>query len=1125
MNNNSYRQSLPVPKHLYRIMKLTIVALVVCLGSLFANDAYPQAAKISLTAQQMSISEVLRTIEKQTDYLFVYDKSKINANREVTLNVTNRQVSEVLSQLFQGTDVSYQVIGKNITLMHQASASIISQQEEKKITGTVVDINGESIIGANIVVKGTTNGIITDFDGKFSLNVPTKSTLLVTYIGYLDQEIVVARKSSFNIILKEDSELLEEVVVVGYGTVKKRDLTGSVAAIKGSDLAARKTTQLTNALQGAISGVMVTRDNGAPGESGSIKVRGVTTIGNTDPLVIVDGVPGSLDDVNPNDVESLSVLKDAASSSIYGARAAAGVIVITTKRAKETDLSLNYQFEYGMEIPTQQPEYVNIERYLQMTNELRYNDNPAGGKNQTYSDEQIENWRANNQTDPNNFPMTDMTDLMMRSSAPRQTHTINLTGGSKHVKSKASFIYDRVEGLTTAERYYERFMIRTNNDFTFNKYIGAELDMNFKRTKTQKPYEDSFYNMRISSPVYAAVWNDGRIADGKSGNNPYGQMMEGGTKTSWYNKVGARAALNITPIEGLKVSAVIAPTYNFEKGKNFRKKATYTNAEDPTIIGGTLENYSSTKLNETRNDNYNVTIQAIANYDKSFGKHNLNLMAGYETYYSFWENLSASRDLYELSNYPYLDLGPQSMRDNGGNASELAYRSYFGRVIYSYDNRYMFQANIRHDGSSRFHKDFRWGTFPSVSVGWVLSEEAFIKEANIDWLSFLKLRGSYGTLGNERIGDNYYPYQGAMAFSNVLFYQNGQVVSELSAAQWDYAIQNISWETTSSFDIGLDVNFLNNRLRFTGDYYKKTTKDMLLALEIPDYVGFDNPQKNTGKMHTYGYDLDLSWTDQIGEFNYSIGVNLSDFTSKMGDLGGTQFLGSQVKMEGSEFNEWYGYLSDGLFLTQADLDASPKLNNNIKVGDLKYKDISGPDGIPDGKISPEYDRTLLGGSLPRYMYGANIRLGYKGFDFSMAMQGVGSRNVMMGGDIMQPLRNNWGNIPSIIDGEYWSPYNTDEQNASAFYPRMTYTNQTGNYNTSSDYYQFNGRYFRLKNITFGYTLPKELTDKVMMKRTRVYFSANDLFCLSQYPKGWDPEMNGSAYPITTSILFGVSVNF
>lgn len=1103
-----------------RIMKIGIFLLFVVISQLHAERVYSQNTMINLSLKNATVEQVLDQIEKETEFSFLFTDKSVNIDWSVDIDIQNENINKVLKTLFDGTNVQYRIIDNQIVLSNRRTGGVVNAS--KRIIGVITDAEGEPVIGANIVEKGTTNGTISDAQGRFTLDVAPDANLLITYIGYMPQEIKVDGRNSLSITLLEDMAALDEVVVVGYGTVRKKDLTGAVTAVKGDDLASRKTTQLSSALQGAVAGVLVTRDNNAPGATaGSIKVRGVTTIGDTSPLVIVDGVPGDINQVNPNDVESMSVLKDAASASIYGSRAASGVILITTKRAKENDLTLGYNFEYGWEIPTKQPEYVGIQRFLEMTNELRYNDNNAGGWYQTYSEDQVSNWLNYNASDPNNYPNTDWTDLILKSSAPRQTHTINIAGGSKAVRTKASFAYDKIDGLY-ADRFYERFMVRVNNDFKINKYLGATLDFNFKRSKSHRPTFDPFDRMRISPPVYAAVWNDGRIAEGKSGANAYGRMVAGGTRNEWYNQVGGKASLDLTPIDGLKISGVIAPVYNFDKIKNFNMAVPYTLANDPNTIGGYLEGQSTTKLTENRNDSYNVTIQGIANYMKSFGKHDLNVMAGYETFYSFNENLMASRDQYELSNYPYLDLGPLSMRDNSGNASEVAYRSWFGRVMYNYDNRYLLQANIRYDGSSRFHKDYRWGAFPSFSAGWVVSEEQFVKAAGLDWLSFLKIRASWGTLGNERIGN--YPYQASIAFSNVLFYQNGQPVSQLSAAQQAYAIRNISWEKTESFDFGMDAQFLNNRLRFTADYYKKTTKDMLLALEIPDYVGFDNPQKNTGDMYTNGYELEVGWNDQAGDWRYGVSVNFSDFISKMGDLGGTEFLGDQVKKEGSQFNEWYGYMSDGLYLTQEDVDNSPKINNNVKVGDVKYRDISGPDGVPDGKISSEYDRVLLGGSLPRYMFGGSANVGYKDFDLSFTFQGVGSQLVRMNTTMVQPLRENYGSIPAFLDGNYWSSLNDEGMNAKAKYPRLTYANASSNY-AMSDFWLFNGRYVRLKNITLGYSLPQMLLDKISIDKIRVYVSANDLFCISKFPKGWDPEMGTSSYPITTSVLFGISVNF
>ena len=1133
--SNERALCVPLLKKTKRIMKLTTLfslGVACCISA----STYAQGYKLSMNKQNSSIIEILKDIEKNSEFTFFFNDNKVNVNKKASINVKDATLDEALAQVLKNTGYDYQIIDRQV-LIKTASSSVSSvpsvQQNQKAITGIIKDVNGEPIIGANVVEKGTTNGTVTDIEGRFSLNVAPGATLVVSYIGYTTSEIVVGNKTDLAISLKEDSEMLDEVVVVGYGTMKKKDLTGAVAAVSGDLISDRKTMQLSSALQGAVSGMMVTRNNGAPGASSSIKIRGITTIGDSNPLVIVDGVPiDGIDMVNPNDVENISVLKDAASASIYGSRAAAGVILITTKRAKDNQLSLGYSFEYGFEKPTTFPKYVGPTRFMQMENELRWN-YAGNGSNEypVYSKDLIDNYYDLHTQDPDAYPITDWVDLVLKNTAPRQSHVFNVAGGTKAVKTKASFVYDKTDGLY-ANCYNERFTFRVNNDFTINKYINASLDFNFRRAKSKKPIEDPFNSadaISIIPSIFAGLWSDGRYGAARTGGNIYAMIKEGGANEWWANQLGGKAAIDVTPFDGFKVSVVFSPTFNFDKGKEFRKSIQYYDAKDPTQTLGYVARFNTTNLNETRNDSYRLLGQLIASYEKSLGRHNLNLMAGYEVFYSFTEALTAGRDNYSLNTYPYLNLGPLDYRNNTGNAYENGYQSWFGRVMYNYAEKYLLQFNIRRDGSSRFHSDYRWGTFPSVSGGWVISEESFMKEANIDWLSFLKVRASWGMLGNERITDSngnqiYYPYQSSIGFNNILFNQGGKIISSQGAAQSKYAIRDISWETTESIDIGLDASFLNNRLRFSGDYFYKTTKDMLLALEIPSYVGYSNPEKNTGKMFTKGYELEARWSDQIGDWYYSVSANLSDFVSKMGNLGGTEFLGDQVKKKDSQFNEWYGYLSDGLYQTQADVDNSPKLNNSVKPGDVKYRDISGPDGVPDGKISPEYDRVLLGGSLPRYMFGGNVQVGYKDFDFSLAFQGVGSQNVRMTTSMIQPLRSNWGNVPQILDGNYWSVYNTEAQNQQVKYPRLTTTNANGNY-AMSDFWLFNGRYVRLKNITLGYTLPNSLTSKVKISRIRFYVSANDLFSISKYPQGWDPETGATAYPITSSYLLGVSVNF
>ncbi|MCQ2114590.1 MAG: TonB-dependent receptor [Bacteroidales bacterium] len=1000
---------------------------------------------------------------------------------------------------------------------------------QNKVSGVVTDENGEPLIGAGVLIKGTAQGTVTDVDGQYTISVPDDAVLEISFIGYKTAEAVVAGRQNISISLENDN-VLEETVVIGYGTVKKKDLTGAVSAIRGDELSAKKTATLSTALQGTMSGVLVQRNGNAPGAAASsIRVRGITTMDNSNPLIIVDGVQCSdIDYVNSNDVQSVSVLKDASAASIYGSKAAAGVILITTKRGEATDLSLTYSGEVGAEIPTMQPEMVGVTRFLEMNNELLYNDNNAAGFFQLYTADQVKNWIRYNAEDPNKYPITNWRELIMKNAALRHSHNLSVSGGNKSVRSKVSMTFDDVDGLY-GNRQYQRFMLRTNNDFTIIKdLLHASLDLNIRRAKNTSPIFDPWDTMRKMPAVYAAVWDDGRYADGKSGSNPYALVDLGGTSYSWSTQLGGKASIDLTPVKGLKISAIVSPFINYTKSKQFKNACYYTLADDPEVRGGYFDSgsglWATNKLTENRNDSYTITSQLLANYNGTFGNHNISAMVGYENYVLKSETLSAARDQYELVGYPYLNIGPEDFQTNSGSGSAYTSNSVFGRVAYDYAGRYLFQANVRHDGSSRFARKYRWGTFPSFSAGWVLSEESFMQSVK-PVLSFMKVRASWGMLGNERIGDNYFPFMALMNFGNSLFYEDGETVSDKTAAQRALAVEDISWETTTSTDLGLDLGFFNRRLNINFDYYWKTTDDMLLSIEIPYLMGYANPKTNAGKMATNGFDLEIGWSDRKGDFSYSVSANLSDFRSKIVSINNADIIsGGKIHREGGYFNEWYGYVCEGIFQTLDEVSESARLNNSVTVGDLKYKDISGPDGVPDGKISAEYDRVPLGNSLPRFQFGGRFNCDWRGLDFSLVFQGIGQQNSYLSAAYVQPLRDNYGNIPAILDDKYWSVFNTPEQNEAARYPRLTKVGKDNNYATST-FWMFNGAYFRLKNITLGYTLPETLTSKIRVKRLRLYVSANDLFCLSAFPKGWDPEMGTSAYPITTSVLGGVSIKF
>lgn len=1121
MEKNSERgYCIPLFRKTKRIMKITTLfslGVACCISA----STYAQNYKVSINKQNSSIIEILREIEKSSEFTFFFNDNRVNVNKTVSVNAQNATLEDVLDQVLKNTGYKYQIIDRQVLI--KASDNLLLsgvQQNKKTVTGVILDESGLPVIGANVVEKGTTNGTITDVEGRTSLNVASDATLIVSYIGYIQSEISVKNKTSVSITMKEDAELLDEVVVIGYGSARKGDLTGPISSVKGASLTERSTQMLSTAMQGQISGVEVTRSSGGPGNSATIRVRGVTTLSNNDPLVIIDGVPGSLNDVVASDVETMSVLKDAASASIYGSRAAAGVILITTKRAKENKFNLDYNYEYSIDKPTTRPTNGNVIDWMNVQNEIKWNDGASNPYSQ-YSQETINSWMANNAMDPYHYPNTDWVDLLLKNTTSHQQHNFNVSGGTDKLQSKFSFNYQTADGYY-ANKSYERYAGRVNNDYKINSWIRANIDVDFSASKSVSPATvNPIYWAYLTAPYYNPRWEDGRYADVKSGANPLAMLNEGGTDGKNYYKFGGKAQLDLTPLKGLTLTAVFAPRYTFETGKKFTK-AVNVYYEDGSSIAA--QSNKTTSLNETRNMTQSRTYQFYANYQNKWTDHSLNAMVGYEGYKHKWENLGASRNNYELDTYPYLNLGPEDYQYNSGSAGHNAYQSVFGRAMYSYKDRYMLQANVRADASSRFASDYRWGVFPSVSAGWVISSESwFPKDKQID---YLKVRASIGALGNERISDAEFPYQAAINFGNSYMYDKGSqsVTAVQNAAQYNYAFNDITWETTTTYDIGIDITLLNNRLSLTGDYYYKKTSDMLLTLGFPSYAGFSAPKQNAGDMYTHGWEFEASWRDQIGEVSYGVSFNLSDYRSKMGYLGDRRTIdGNKIYEEDSYYYEWFMYKTDGLFVTDADLYDSegnkyPTLTANDKAGNIKYVDVNG-----DGVINAD-DKVRLGNSLPEFQFGGNLFLGWKDWDFSLSFQGVGHQNVLFNSAWIQPLKEQWGAVPSLILGNYWSQHNTEDQNRNVKYPRLTYTNTTNTY-TGSDYWLFNGAYFRVKNITLGYSLPQKLMDKCFIRGLRIYATINDLPAISHYPKGWDPEIGASSDFISTSFTFGANVKF
>ena len=836
---------------------------------------------------------------------------------------------------------------------------------QSELKGTVTDASGP-LAGVMILNKDNGKWASTDIDGNYTLpNVKEGQKLEFTCMGFVTRVEVWNGRNPFNVVMNPDAVELDETVVIGYGSVKKKDLTGAVGVVNDRIIGQQSTSQLSQSLQGVVPGLSVTRSSSMPGASATIKVRGITTMSDSSPLILVDGMAvSSLDLVPTEDVRQITVLKDAASAAIYGARAASGVILITTKDASEGQLQIGYNGEVSAITPTELPSYMTgVLDYMNTYNEYTWNDsgNPEGGEYNTYSKDYIDNYMQNNAYDPITYPNYDWKSAILKKASMRHKHNVTMTYGNKTIKSRTSASYENTDALYKGLNY-ERFSLRSRNTINFSKKWSGSLDFSFRHAIKKDPHSGSPIKAANMYPsIYAGLYPDGRIAPGKEGSfsNTLAAWREGGKKKSENSMATAKISLSYKPIEGLDITANFTPTFTYAKTKDMAKAVPVYDAYDTDLLLGYVSGYKTNSLTEARSESKTYETQVIATYEKTIAKkHNLNVMAGYEDYMYTFESLAAASNDMEIASFPYLDLANKNSLTVGGSSYQNAYRSFFGRIMYNYDGRYYLQLNARGDASSRFHKDHRWGFFPSASLGWVISNEKFM--ANVGWLDHLKLRASVGSLGNERIGN--YPYQTYISFNKALVYdtQGNAPTYVMSGAQTEYAYQDIHWEKTWSWDVGIDATFLGNRLDLTADYYYKKTTDMLLAVAIPSFTGYSAPDRNAGTMNTRGWEVKLGWSDSIGDFNYGISVNVSDYKSIMGNLGGKQVFGSgTIITEGEEYNSWYGLKAAGLFQSADDVAGSPQLVAS-KPGDIKYMDISGPEGTPDGIVNETHDRTILG---------------------------------------------------------------------------------------------------------------------------------------------------------------------
>ena len=990
--------------------------------------------------------------------------------------------------------------------LYATTTEVTITQQKKAINGVVFDGGlNEPLIGANVVVKGTTNGTVTDLDGKFTLEAAPNDILVISSIGFKSLEIKASDAAKGKITLQEDTQALDEVVVVGYGVQKKANLTGSVAHISAEAIESRSVASVSAALAGQIPGVTAIQSSGAPGsQTASITIRGTNSINGGSPLVIVDGVPGSMNTIDPQDIESLTVLKDAASSAIYGVQAANGVILITTKKGKKGDKArINYSGSVAWSAPVALLKFLGAGDYAMLYNEAVKNENPNAIL--PYTEEDIQNYRNGT------LPDTDWYDETFKKNALETYHNLSINGGSEKTSYNASIGYTRQDGLIDVNKY-DRFNGRISVDSDINKWLTAGLNVSgYRGTKNDgwEGYASLRQYCNRLAPIYPVYNDDGSFY--YSGlNNPVAHLNNTGFTRQVDQQLNATAYAKVNILPELNVKALFSVRNDTRNNEGFKKLLEY----------GTGNNTFNSGLREGYQKYYDwnwYTTQVLANYNKTFGKHSLTALAGFEQIYYNYKYTEATRkgggndELTESLNT--LDKSSQTNK-NGGH--ETARRSYFGRVQYDFNNKYLFEANLRADASSRFPKDSRWGYFPSVSAGWRITEESFVKDADIKWLSNLKIRAGWGQTGNEELSDSdIYPSIATYAYGSYMF--GNSLYS--TAYETRYVNSQLKWATVTNYEGAIEAGFLNNRLGFELAVYKKKTKDMLLYLPVQGVLGMDAPAQNAGSMQNTGFDLSLFHNNRINkDFSYAVNLNIAYVKNKITDMCGTEGENPDDSkywyLEGYALGSFYGYEAIGYFNTEEELANDAKRTGTEQLGDIKYRDLNN-----DGKIDAANDRKVIGKDKPSWTGGLNIALYYKDFDFSAFFQGAFDVYGYYTGESSYAFYNSGKVLERHLDR--WTP-----ENHNASYPRITKDSQI-NFSTSSFWLQ-DASYVRLKNISLGYNIPSVLTQKIGIDKVKVYISGENLLTFSGL-EGIDPEApasnRGAYYGNVKKVSLGLKVSF
>lgn len=1030
-----------------------------------------------------------------------------------------KRLQSVSMVLFLGTLFS----GTISTATASGANSFATTQQAGICKGLVKDATGESVIGASVVVKGTTNGTITDFDGNFSLDgIKKGDVIVISYVGYQTQEIKW-NGSPLNVILKEDSKTLSEVVVVGYGTQKKANLSGSVAMVDSKELENRPIQNVSSGLQGLMPGVAITGTNGAPGQdAGKIRVRGIGTLNEAGPYILVDGIEtGTLSAVDPNDIESISVLKDAASAAIYGSKAANGVVLITTKRGKTGQTKISYSGYLSFQNATNMIERMGSYEYASLLNQAL----EAEGMSKRFNDTELQKFKDGN--DPL-YPDTDWYDLAYKTGVQHR-HNVNINGGSENVKYMASLGYLNQTGiLPNAGR--EQFNARTNLDMKINKRLSARMNLSFIKndySDASSAYYGGSSDQIIRQLNLIAPWIVARYDDGTWGTISDGSpiaWLDSGMKVNRDNyNFSGMAAVDYEIFDGLKLTLQGAYVNNLQNYNYFQKYIKYNeNKEsDPSQLDERFYKWDRT--------NYD----ALLNYNKNFGKHNIKGLLGWHTEKYNYKYQKAVRKKFPNNELTDMNAGDASTQSNEGYTAELAMISWFARINYDFAGKYLLEANIRADASSRFAEGHRWGYFPSFSGAWRISEEAFMESAKDSWLSGLKIRASWGQLGNQDAlsgsNNDYYPALNTYNLDSKYAF-GGSLNS--GYYQRKYRLETISWEKASTWGVGVDFT-LFNKLNGSLDYYNRKTTGIIMDVTVPKEFALDAYKDNVGSMRNSGIEINLSYNTKIGQVDFGIAGNFSYNKNEILDLGGgdpnkyldaTDGYSQQRNKVGEAMNSYYIYRADGFFNSQEEADAyTAKYGNpfgkTFKAGDLRYVDTN-----KDGKLTAD-DREYCGSSDPKIIYGFNINAGWKGIDLSLMFNGAaGVKRLFDGYEVYGNFSGDAAH-PATIWRDAWTPDNHD-----ASMPRIFYDTNSASSSRSvqSDFWLQDTSYLRLKNLQLGYTLPKGWLNSVGVENIRIYYSVENLLTFDKMKINIDPESTSqrlSSYPLLRTHAFGVNVTF